>query len=466
VADRPTKRKWRRNSHVGAAFQLLPAIVIPARGAPAMSDATSSALGFDFGTTNTVVAQSQGDTAELIMIDGPEGSDAVFRSALCFWEEGDARVALGADAGPWAIRDYLDFPQGSRFIQSFKSVAASPSFEHATIFERRMRFEDLGQLFLRKLMARSAGRLGQTASRIVVGRPVEFAGSRPDEALAKQRYDLMFAALGTDVHYVYEPLGAAFSYASRVTDPATILVADFGGGTSDFSVVRIEAPGARRRCTPLGHAGVGIAGDRFDARIIDNLVMPLLGKGGSYRSFDKILDIPGGYFSDFADWSKLALMRNRRTLAELEKLRRAALDPAAIERMIAVIDQELGYQLYDAVGQLKRALSASDHAHFHFAGAGLAIEADVTRDAFETWIEPDIARIEAATDRALAAAAIPAQEIDRVFLTGGTSLIPRIRRMFTQRFGEERIASGGELTSIAHGLALIGQQEDLATWAA
>jgi len=430
-----------------------------------MSDDTSSALGFDFGTTNTVVAQSDGDTAELIMFDGPEGSDAVFRSALCFWEEGDARVALGADAGPWAIRDYLDFPQGSRFIQSFKSVAASPSFEHATIFERRMRFEDLGQLFLRKLIARSAGRLRQTASRIVVGRPVEFAGSRPDEALAKQRYDLMFAALGTDVHYVYEPLGAAFSYASRVTDPATILVADFGGGTSDFSVVRIEAPGAPRRCKPLGHAGVGIAGDQFDARIIDNLVMPMLGKGGSYRSFDKILDIPGGYFSDFADWSKLALMRNRRTLAELEKLRRAALDPAAIGRMISVIDQELGYQLYDAVGQLKRALSTAEHAHFHFAGAGLAIEADVARDEFEAWIASDVARIEVAADRALITAGIEARDVDRIFLTGGTSLTPRIRRLFADRFGEERIASGGELTSIAHGLALIGQQEDLAAWA-
>jgi len=431
-----------------------------------MNDAASSALGFDFGTTNTVVAAASGDTADLVLLDGPDGKDAVFRSALCFWEEGDTRVALGADAGPWAIRDYLDFPQGSRFIQSFKSVAASASFEHATIFERRMRFEDLGQLFLRKLSARSAGRLGQPASRVVVGRPVEFAGSRPDETLARQRYDLMFAALGTEIHYVYEPLGAAFSYASRVTDPATILVADFGGGTSDFSVVRIEAPGAPRRCTPLGHAGVGIAGDRFDARIIDNLVMPLLGKGGSYRSFDKILDIPGGYFSDFADWSKLALMRNRRTLAELEKLRRAALDPDAIGRMIAVIDQELGYQLYDAVGQLKRALSTSEHAHFHFAGAGLAIEADVTRDAFETWIAPDIARIEAAADRALATAGIAASHIDRVFLTGGTSLTPRIRRLFAERFGEERIASGGELTSIAHGLALIGQQEDLAAWAA
>ncbi|NWM49725.1 Hsp70 family protein, partial [Escherichia coli] len=87
------------------------------------------------------------------------------------------------------------------------------------------------------------------------------------------------------------------------------------------------APGAARRCTPLAHAGVGIAGDRFDQRIVEHLILPLLGKGGSYRSFDKVLDIPAGWFADFSDWSRLALMRNRRTLAELEKLRRAALDP-------------------------------------------------------------------------------------------------------------------------------------------
>jgi hypothetical chaperone protein len=194
--------------------------------------------------------------------------------------------------------------------------------------------------------------------------------------------------------------------------------------------------------------------------------MPMLGKGGSYRSFDKVLEIPGGYFNDFADWSRLALMRNRRTLAELEKLRRAAIDPDAIGRMIAVIEQELGYQLYDAVGRLKRALSTAETAHFHFAGAGLAIEADVTRAAFEGWIAPDIARIEATVDRALAGADVPAATIDRIFLTGGTSLTPRIRRLFVDRFGEDRIASGGELTSIAHGLALIGQQPEISEWAA
>ncbi len=419
-------------------------------------------LGLDFGTTNSVAAVARDGAADLVTLDGPAGDDPVFRSALCFWED-DARIE--SEAGPWAIREYLDYPQGSRFIQSFKSVAASASFEHATVFERRMRFEDLGRLFVAKMAARARGALDGSARRVVVGRPVTFAGSRPDEALARTRYDAVFASLGTEVHYVYEPVGAAFSYAARLSEPATILVADFGGGTSDFSVVKIDVPGAAQRCVPLGHAGIGIAGDRFDQRIVDRLVMPLLGKGGSYRSFDKILEIPGGYFADFADWSRLALMRNRRTLAELDKLRRAASDPAAIGRMIAVIEQELGYQLYDAVGRLKRALSAEPAALFRFEGAGLSIEAEVTRAQFEEWIAPDIARIDAAVDQALAASGIDAGGIDRVFLTGGTSLTPRLRRLFDDRFGADRIATGGELTSIAHGLALIGLEEDVTSWA-
>jgi len=424
-----------------------------------------AALGVDFGTTNSVAAiAAPGGLPELIAFDGTPASGAVFRSALCFWQDEAARKGLMVEAGPWAIAEYLEYPEGSRFIQSFKSVAANAAFEHASVFEKRFRFEELGRTFLERLVAHAGGRLDRLPARIVVGRPVEYAGARPDEALARQRYAAMFEAFGSDVHYVYEPLGAAFSYASRLTDPATILVADFGGGTSDFSVVRVAEPGAIRRCTPLGSAGIGLAGDRFDYRIVDRLVLPMLGKGGSYRSFDKILDIPRGYFTDFGDWSRLALMRNRKTLDELARLKRSAVDPAAIGRMIAIIEHELGYRLYDAVGQLKRALSSEEQAHFHFAGGGLAIEADVTRAMFEGWIAEDIARIDQTVDRALGRAGVAAGEIDRVFLTGGSSLIPAIRALFTGRFGGERIASGEELTSIAHGLALIGQEADIAPW--
>ena len=424
------------------------------------------ALGLDFGTTNSVVAIATGQQSDLVDFVGDQATGAVFRSALCFWHEEGAKGGLAHEAGPWAIAEYMEYPEDSRFLQSFKSVAASPIFETANVFEKRFRFEELGAMFLDRMVSHAGGALATRPERIVVGRPVEYAGSRPDEALARKRYDAMFAGFGTDIHYVYEPLGAAFSYASRLTEPATILVADFGGGTSDFSIVRVEAPGAARRCVPLGSAGIGIAGDRFDYRIMDHLVLPMLGKGGSYQSFGKTLEIPRSHFADFADWSRLALMRNRRTMDELARLKKAATDPAAIGRMITVIAKELGYPLYDAVGSLKRALSDADSATFRFSGGELEIEQQVQRRDFEAWIAPDIARIEATVDAALAKAGVTPDAIDRLFLTGGSSLIPAIRAIFRKRFGEERIASGGELTSIAHGLALIGQEANLAEWAA
>jgi len=425
--------------------------------------------GLDFGTTNSVAALAEGAGREprLVALEGPHGPAEVFRSALCFWRDEDVRGGLAVEAGPAAIHEYLEYPSDSRFLQSFKSVAASSSFERASLFNRAYRFEDLGRLFLEKLASHAGGML-DGLDRIVVGRPVRYAGERPDPALARQRYDAMFDGFAREIHYVYEPLAAAFSHASRLTEPATLLVADFGGGTSDFSVVQVQEPGAAQRCVPLGHAGVGLAGDRFDQRIVDHLVLPMLGKGGRYRSFDKVLEIPPGYFADFSDWAKLTLMRNRRTLDELERLRRSALEPEAIGRMIAIIENELGFPLYDAVTRLKRALTVEDRATFRFsgAGAGVEIEAVVTRAEFESWIAGDVTRMAQAVDDALADAGVDGADIERVFLTGGTSLVPAVRRVFTSRFREEQIMSGGELTSIAHGLALIAQEDDPSAWRA
>jgi hypothetical chaperone protein len=420
------------------------------------------ALGLDFGTTNTVAALADGrGGSTLIEFAGKESTGAIFRTALCFWEEN----GIASEAGPWAISEYLQSPVDSRFVQSFKSVAASPSFERAQIFKKPFRFEDLGRLFLKRLVEHSGGQLEDRPQRVIVGRPVEYAGTRPDPVLARQRYDLMFGGFGFELHYVYEPLGAAHSYASRLDEPATILVADFGGGTTDFSIVRVAAPGSEQRCVPLAFSGVGIAGDQFDRRIVDKLVLPLLGKGDNYRSFDKLLEIPAGYFQEFGDWSRLALMRNPRTIEELRRLQRAAVDPAPIGKMIALIEHEQGFPLYDAVGRLKRQLSSKLHGELHFSGGGVSISAEVRRAEFEEWIAEDLRRIEAAMDTALVKAEIPPEAIDRIFLTGGSSLIPAIRALFNRRFGKERIATGGELTSIAHGLALIGEETDPAQWA-
>jgi len=434
------------------------------------------AVGIDFGTTNSVIALASGTGADgiedmredmrLVDFAGPQGTSSVFRSALCFWQDADLRGGLAHEAGPWAIAEFLDYPQGSRFLQSFKSVAASTNFEHANLFEKRLRFEELGQIFLGHLRAHAGAALRDLPEHIVVGRPVRYVGARPDPALARARYDAMFGALGRPVHYVYEPLGAAFGFASGLRRAATLLVADFGGGTSDFSIVRVQAPGSERRCVPLGSAGIGIAGDRFDYRIMDHLVLPMLGKGGTYRSFDKVLEIAPGHFADFGDWSRLALMRNRRNLEQLAKLQHSATDPAAISRMIAVVEKELGYALYEAVGALKRALSDGPRATFRFDSPDLQIEAEVDVQDFESWIAPDLLRIAETLDAMLAQSGLGAHDIDHVFLTGGSSLIPAVRRLFAVRFGEGKIAQGNELTSIAHGLALIGAADDVRAWAA
>jgi hypothetical chaperone protein len=427
------------------------------------SEAEACSLGLDFGTTNTVAALADGrGGSRLVEFAGEQATGAIFRTALCFWEEN----GIASDAGPWAISEYLQSPLDCRFVQSFKSVAASQSFERAQIFKKPFRFEDLGRLFLKRLVEHAGGQLDKRPRRVIVGRPVEYAGARPDAALARQRYDLMLEGFSVELHYVYEPLGAAHSYASRLAEPATILVADFGGGTTDFSIVRVAAPGSERRCVPLAFAGVGIAGDQLDRRIVDKLVLPLVGKGGSYRSFVKVLEIPAGHFHDFADWSRLALMRNPRTIEELRRLQRAAIEPKAIGKMITLIEHEQGFPLYDAVGRLKRELSTEPRSELQFEGGGVKISAEVRRTEFEAWIADDLRRIEAALDEALVKAGTGPEAIDRVFLTGGSSLIPAIRALFDRRFGEERIATGGELTSIAHGLALIGEENDPAQWAA
>lgn len=427
-------------------------------------ETTTRAVGLDFGTTNTVVAMADGHGNSQLTEFGEDATGAVFRTALCFWEDEKAWKGIAYDAGPWAIAEFLQSPLDSRFVQSFKSVAASPLFERAQIFGKGFSFEELGQRFLQRLVAHAGGQFDTLPRRVIVGRPVEYAGARPDAALARRRYDLMFENFGVELHYVYEPLGAAYSYASRLTEPATILVADFGGGTTDFSIVRVAEPGAGRRCVPLAFSGIGIAGDRFDQRIVDRLILPILGKGSNYRSFGKLLPIPGAYYVDFADWSRLALMRNRRTLAELRKLQGDATDPEAIGRMIALIEHEQGFPLYNAIGGLKRALSSAEHAEFSFDGGGVEIAATVQRADFESWIADDLRRVEATMNDVLARAGTQPDAIDRVFLTGGSSLIPAIRAIFERHFGAERIATGGELTSIAHGLALVGEQPDLAEW--
>jgi hypothetical chaperone protein len=315
------------------------------------------------------------------------------------------------------------------------------------------------------MLAQSEPPLTQAARRLVIGRPVTYAGHAPDAALAQTRYLAALAKCGVeDVHFVYEPVAAAFYFAQRLERDATVLVADFGGGTSDFSIVRFSLGKEGLRAIPMAKTGVGLAGDRFDFRIIDNVVSPQLGKGSRYKSFDKMLDFPNHYFTNFAAWHQLAIMKSGPTLRELRQLARASDKPDELEMLITIIEEDLGYPLYKAVSETKLALSHDEEAQLSFNSAGVAIEARVTRREFERWIEPDLQRIDGAVEAALQQAGLSAHHIDKVFLTGGTSFVPAVRARFAARFGEERLETGDQLLSIAYGLALIGAQEDITPW--
>ena len=423
-------------------------------------------LGVDFGTTNTVVSALTEDGRAALVRFPIEGAHAsTFRSALSFHHDADQPTGRAVEAGPWAIETYLEDPSETRFIQSFKSYAASPLFTETTILNRRYRFEDMLSAFLLRLRAHAGEAMAELPKRVIVGRPVRFAGASADPGLALRRYEEAFRRLGfTDILYALEPVAAAFFFARQLTEDATVLVADFGGGTSDFSIIRFERRGGALTSKALGQSGVPIAGDAFDYRIIDHLVSPALGKGSSYRDFDNILPIPPRYYASFARWDQLALMRASREMRDIRSLVKKSLEPEKLARLVELLDGEHGYGLYQSVSRLKEALSFAEAATFDFHTGSIVLTETVRRADFEGWIGRELAAIETAVDEALTAAKLPPAGVDRVFLTGGTSFVPAVRRLFEDRFGANRISTGAELESIAAGLSLIAAEPDPSAW--
>ena len=415
-------------------------------------------LGIDFGTTNTALAIAN-DAGEVTAayFSQAGGRTSSFRSVLCFIESEDhGRRSLETSAGPQAIADYLDHGRDARLIQSIKTFLSSAAFQETSVFGARHTIEELISILLRHLKAACHDTVGAVPSRVVAGRPVRFAGERADDDLAVRRLGTAFSKAGFDhVSLAYEPLAAAYFYASKLTQPETCLIADFGGGTSDFSVVRFEPGPGGPTTTPLGHAGIGVAGDSFDYRIVQHVVCPLLGKNSHYWSFGKRLEVPKSYYTKFERWHHLSMLRNPRTLRDIKDIKRTSEQPDALAGLLHIIEDELGFHLYQAVNRTKLALSQDSSARFEFFHPPVEIVRDIKRSDFDAWIEEDLQAIERAMSSALTNADADETTVTKVFMTGGTSLVPAVRRVFEQRFGAERLVHGDEFSSVAAGLALL-----------
>jgi hypothetical chaperone protein len=399
-------------------------------------------VGIDFGTTNSAVAIAD-DRGGVQLV--PLGGAPHWRTVLYFEPGG------GLTAGGPAIARYLDTEGEGRLIQSIKSHLASAAFSRTAIFGKRWQIDDMIAAYLRQIRAAAPIDLG---NRAVVGRPVRYWGAESaadDERAVSRMRDALAKAGFDEVVFEYEPVGAAARYAARLDREEQIVVADFGGGTTDFSVVRVPSGEV------LATGGIGVSGDAFDARVIDAIVAPAMGRGTRYRDeMGGEAPVPAWLYGHLRRWHYLSFLRDEATLRLLDRVSRGAIEPARFARLVRVVEDDLGLVLHRAVEGAKVRLSSRDDDRV--ALDAIELDLAIARDGFEAWIDPDLAAIEGVLDDVLTRAGVADGEIDRVFATGGTSLVPAVRNRLAARFGGDKLVGGEELTSVAWGLAARARQ--------
>ncbi len=432
-------------------------------------------IGIDFGTTNSSIALAREGAVELVSFPTATGTTESFRSVLYLEQLKHAgRTQIKGFTGPAAIEHYLLAEHKGRLIQSLKSYLTSRTLTGTEVFGRRYVVEDLISRILTDLRLNAERQFDRPVRHATVGRPVRFVGAEneDDDTFAVERLRDAFGRAGFEsVGFEMEPIAAAYSYELTLDHDELILIGDFGGGTSDFSLLHV-GPGVRRRGRTaedlLGNSGLGLAGDSFDARIVRKLVSPALGSDSFERSYAQAADRPGSIipavpawiYANLERWHYLSFLKTRNVAEILKSARARAQEPEKIEALINLVEEDLGYQLHQSVQRLKIDLSHQESAEFRFRDGSMDIVAKVGRAEFEGWISEELRSIERCVDSLLFDSKIAAREVDRVFLTGGTSFVPAVRRIFEARFGADRVRTGNEFTSVARGLALRAAEMD------
>ena len=406
------------------------------------------ACGLDFGTSNSAIGVAREGTAALAPI---EAGNTLIPSAVFFDYETRGWVLFGNEA----ISAYVGQTEG-RLMRALKSILGSPLIDEETsLGGRKVPLREVVEIFVRHLKQKAEAFAGQEITSAVHGRPVRFVD---DDDKADARAQVVLEAIARqagfrDVTFVYEPIAAAHQYEQTVQKEELVLIADIGGGTSDFSVVRV-GPQRRGRADRgddvLANAGVRVGGTDFDTALSLAAVMPLLGLGS--KLVDKNLPMPNAPYHELATWPTINFAytyKNERALAELASLAR---EPKKVERLLKVVRQRLGHRLAFAVEDAKIALSAEQRAAvpLSFLEASLAITA--TRVGFDRAIDARLDRLHKTASDCIAAAGLKPPAIDTIFLTGGSSRVPSVRAAIGRAAPSARLAGGSDLLSVALGL--------------
>ena len=407
-----------------------------------------AACGLDFGTSNTTLGIGAHGAPSLVPL---EGAHRTLPSAIFFAPGREAEI------GRAAIEAYVEGTPG-RLMRALKSVLGSSLVEESTpVGRERIRFRDVIARYLTAVKARAEAETGISLDAVVHGRPVHFVDDDPAaDRKAEDTLRRIAESIGfRHVRFQYEPIAAALDYERTVRSEEIALIADIGGGTSDFSIVRLSPERHRRdeRAEDiLANDGVRIGGTDFDRTLSLGAVMPLLGLGSPMKRGD--LAVPNAYFHDLATWSSINRLYNPKTLREIDEVVRDAARPELVTRLRRVVEAERGHSLAMAVEGAKIATSDSGRGTVDLGWVEPALAADVDRPRLASHTDDLARRMAERIGRCLDQAGLSADRIDALFLTGGSTGLPHVRAALTACVPDARVVDGDTFGSVGLGLTL------------
>jgi hypothetical chaperone protein len=411
-----------------------------------------SVYAIDFGTSNSLLSAVLPDgRSELVPLDPAAADPTVLRSTLFFSEQ--SAWHYGVDA----LTQYVEQGMRGRLLRSLKRFLPVRSFEVTRIGSKMIKLEEIIGLFLRAMRERANARYGADVRRVLLGRPARFAVEDEADQLAQERLAAAARLAGFDeVWFCPEPVAAAYDFQAQLSTPKVVLVADFGGGTSDFTVARLAARGEEVEVLSIG--GVSIAGDALDGAIMRNKIAHHFGADVTYRVpfGHNTLSMPKALMEALCSPADTCLLGRRDVLAFLQDVKRGALgedDRQYIDQLLCLVEDSLGFQVFESIEQIKRALSDHERAAFEFVYPGLEIHDEVTQREFAHYARDPVSRVFAQLDATLARAGVGSSGIDMVCCTGGTAKVAAVVAGIAERFPPEKVVRLSSLHAVIQGLA-------------
>ena len=407
----------------------------------------------DFGTSNTLLgAADENGPRGFAPIDPSASDPSVLRSLLYF--PSAQQVFYGAEA----VREFASRDQTGRFIRSIKRQLPSRSFIGTFVDNRPFNLEDLIGIFLGEIRKRANAHFGQEVTHVILGRPARFSPDDADDRFAQGRLEQAARLAGfEEIEFFPEPVAAAFGYdPSSIESRGLVLAADYGGGTSDFTVYRLGT----RKFQPsdvISMGGVSVAGDALDASLMRNRIAQHFGTGVQYQVpfGSNVLTMPTHLMERICHPAEISFLRKQDTMEFFRNVRQWSLggdDKEKMERLFTLLNDQLGFPLFEKIELTKRALSSADSSVFEFMYPDVEITEKIFRSEFESYCSGAFDSVTRSLDETLRAAQVKPGSIDRVLCTGGTARVPWIRQSLIARFGKEKLFDLDPFRGVAQGL--------------